>query len=63
MLPFQGERFYHASAVALLVKTRRISVGDLGVGIRASAHLARETFREPLDAIERALLEHLRNLA
>ena len=62
MLPFQGERFYHVSAVDFLVKTRRISVKDLGVGIRASARLSRETFREPLDAIEAKLPEHLRKL-
>jgi hypothetical protein len=62
MLPFQGERFYAQCAVALLVKTRRISIADLGVGIRGSVHLARETFREPLDAIENALPEHLRKL-
>ena len=42
--------------------TRRISVKDLGLGLRASAHLGRETFREPLDAIEEALPEHLRKL-
>ena len=37
MLPFQGERYYHASAVARLIETRRISVKDLGMGLRASA--------------------------
>ena len=62
MLPFQGPRFYHVRAVAMLLKTRRISVRDLGVGIRASARLSRETFREPLDTIERTLPEHLRKL-
>ena len=60
MLPFQGERLYYRDAVALLLKTRRISVKDLGGGIKASAYLDRTVFREPLNTIEDALPEHLK---
>ena len=62
-LPFQGSRFYHVSAVELLLRSGRATYADLGLGLRASAHLSPEVFRAPLDQIEQALPEHLRKLA
>ena len=54
-LPFQGSRFYHVSAVELMLRSGRATYADLGPGLRASAHLSPEVFRAPLDQIEEAL--------
>ena len=40
MLPFQGSRFYHVSAVELLLRTNRITYAHLGAGFRASGRLS-----------------------
>ena len=62
-LPFQGSRFYHASAVRFMLTQHLIQYGDLGVGIRASGRLPPDVFRAPLDRLEEALPEELRKAA
>ena len=62
-LPFQGSRFYHASAVRFMPQQHLITYADLGLGTRASGRLPPEVFRAPLDRIEEALPEELRKAA
>ena len=62
-LPFQGSRLYHSCAVRFLMQTFQTRYADLGLGIRASAHLPHDVFRAPLDAIEEALPPKLRKIA
>ena len=59
-LPFQGSRFYHASAVKFMLQQHLITYAELGLGIRGSGRLPPEVFRAPLDRIEEALPEELR---
>ena len=50
-LPFQGARFYHASAVRFMLQQHLVTYADLGLGIRAPGRLPPEVFRAPLDRI------------
>ena len=61
VLPFQGSRFYHVSAVSMILQNK---LGHrLGLGIRASVHLPSTVFAEPLQQIVENLSEDLGKLA
>ena len=58
-LPRQGPRYYHVSAVLLMLSHGICAVSDLGLGFRCTGRYPPNLFEVPLDAIAAALPEHL----
>ena len=55
MLPYQGPRFYSRLACKYLLRHGICTWSDLSLGFTATAHLALDFFRAPLDAIEQGI--------